>query len=184
LYRISYPAPGDEALAAEIVGLLGDAVPDRRRGLDHGAWVPLRYAWPEAETPVLQVSLPSGATPQELFELGRALRPLRERDVLIAGSGGIVHNLRRVVFHDKGAPVEPWAAEFDRWVAERLAAGRFEELFSFRAEAPHASDAVPTPEHFDPIFSVLGAAFEGERARFFYEAFQYGNLSMRCFDLT
>jgi 4,5-DOPA dioxygenase extradiol len=95
-----------------------------------------------------------------------------------------VHNLRRVVFHDKHAPVEVWAAEFDGWAAERLAAGRFEEILSFRTVAPNASLAVPTPEHFDPIFCVLGAAFEGERASFFYEAFQYGNLSMRCFSIT
>ena len=184
LYRLSYPAPGDEGLAAEIAAMLGDAVLDRERGLDHGAWVPLRYAWPEADIPVVQVSLPDGATPRELWELGRRLRPLRELDVLVAGSGGIVHNLRRVVFRDKQAPVEAWAAEFDGWVAERLDGSRFEELLVYRTEAPHASLAVPTTEHFDPMFCVLGAAFDGERARSFYEAFQYGNLSMRCFSVT
>jgi len=181
LYSIQYPAPGDPALAARVAGLTGAAL-ETRRGLDHGAWVPLRLAWPEAGIPVVQISLPI-APPEEVFALGRALRPLREQGVLIAGSGGIVHNLSRVQLWDKHAPIDPWAAEFDRWVADRVASRDFESLFAYRARAPHAALAVPTPEHFDPLFAVLGAAFDHENVHSIFEGFQYGNLSMRSFAL-
>ncbi len=179
LYRIEYPAPGDPALAARIAG----AVPELKRGLDHGAWVPLRLAWPEAAIPVVQISLPH-APPAEVFALGRQLRPLRDEGILVAGSGGIVHNLGLVHFADKNAGVDPWAAEFDRWVADRVAEEDAETLFHYRANGPHASVAVPTPEHFEPIFIALGAAWPGEKVETIYEGFHYGNLSMRSFSLA
>lgn len=180
LYRIQYPAPGDPALAARIVEALGGgARTEPARGLDHGAWVPLRLAWPDAAIPVIQVSLPAAA-PRELFALGEALRILRQEGVAIVGSGGIVHNLRRVVFHDKDAPVEPWAAAFDRWVAERVVVRDVEALFGYEA-AENAAAAVPTPEHFDPLFVALGAAEPHERAATIYVGFQYGTISMRSF---
>ncbi|HTS61532.1 MAG TPA: class III extradiol ring-cleavage dioxygenase [Candidatus Acidoferrales bacterium] len=174
LYRITYPAPGDPALAARIP----NAVPELKRGLDHGAWVPLRLAWPDARIPVVQVSLP-GAGPQDVFNLGRALRPLRDEGVLVIGSGGIVHNLGLVHFSEKNSGVDPWAAEFDRWVAARVASEDVDSLLSYRTLAPEADLAAPTPEHFDPIFVALGAAWPGERLETIYEGFHYGNLSMR-----
>jgi len=174
LYRIEYPAPGDPSLAARIEG----AVSELRRGLDHGAWVPLRLAWPEAVIPVVEVSLPLAA-PEDIFALGRKLRPLRDEGILVAGSGGIVHNLGLVHFADKGAGVDPWAAEFDRWVAERVAQQDAESLFRYRDHAPHAAAAVPTPEHFDPLFVTLGAAWPEDRVETLYDGFHYGNLSMR-----
>jgi len=180
LYDIAYPAPGDPSLAARIAGMLKGATLEKRRGLDHGAWVPLRLAWPDAGIPVVQLSLPE-ASPEELFQLGTALRPLREEGILIAGSGGIVHNLRRVQLWDKNAALDPWAVEFDGWVAARIEAGEIQELFSYRGSAPHAALAVPTPEHFDPLFVALGAAFPEEKAETIFEGFQYGNLSMRSF---
>jgi 4,5-DOPA dioxygenase extradiol len=174
LYRIEYPVPGDPALAARIDGV----VPELRRGLDHGAWVPLRLAWPEAKIPVVEISLPVGA-PEEIFALGRKLRPLRDEGILIAGSGGIVHNLGLVHFADKGAGVDPWAAEFDRWVAERVARQDSASLFRYRTDGPGAAMSVPTPEHFDPLFITLGAAWPNEALETVYEGFHYGNISMR-----
>lgn len=176
LYKITYPAPGDTALAARIPG----AVAETKRGLDHGAWVPLRLAWPEARIPVVQVSLPVAA-PDEIFALGRALRPLRDEGILIIGSGGIVHNLGLVHFSAKDSGVDPWAAEFDRWVAARLSPQDSQALFDYAASAPEAALAAPTPEHFDPIFVTLGAAWPDERLETIYEGFHYGNLSMRSF---
>ena len=176
LYRITYPAPGDPALAARIPG----AIPETKRGLDHGAWVPLRLAWPEAKIPVVQVSLPA-ASPEEIFALGRALRPLRDEGVLVIGSGGIVHNLGLVHFSEKNSGIDPWAAEFDRWVASHAAAQDTASLFAYRTSAPEADLAVPTPEHFDPIFVTVGAAWPDERLDTIYEGFHYGNLSMRSF---
>src|SRR5947209_16254666 len=184
LYRIEYPAPGDPGLAARAAGVLraeGQAVTfDTTRGLDHGAWVPLRLAWPDAKLPVIQMSMPF-LEPPELFQLGRALRPLRDDGVLVAGSGGIVHNLSRVRLADKDAPVDGWAAEFDGWVAERVAARNLDQLFAYRRQGPHARLSVPTTEHFDPLFVALGAVYADERLDTIFEGFHYGNLSMRSF---
>jgi 4,5-DOPA dioxygenase extradiol len=183
LYRLDYPAPGAPDLAAEIAERLSGSghrvALDRERGLDHGAWVPLRLAWPAATIPVIEVSLPAPATPRQLFDVGRALSPLRRQGVLFIGSGGMVHNLRRVRFADEFAPVDDWAAAFDEWVAARIAEGALEALFSYGSLAPHASLAVPTTEHFDPLFVVLGAVFEDEKQTSVYAGFRYGNLSMR-----
>jgi len=116
--------------------------------------------------------------------MGKALAPLRERNVLMVGSGGVVHNLSRVVFDRKDAPVDTWALAFDGWVRERLEARDLDALVSYRTRAPHADLAVPTTEHFDPLFVVLGSSAPGERTIDLYEGFQYGNLSMRSLILT
>lgn len=179
LYRIEYPVPGDPALAARIVDDIG-GVPELRRGLDHGAWVPLRLTWPEARIPVVEVSLPV-AGPEEIFALGRKLRTLRDEGIVIVGSGGIVHNLGRVHFADKDAPVDRWATEFDGWVADCVARQDVGALFRYRTAGPHAEFAVPTPEHFDPLFITLGAAWPEEHVETIYEGFHYGNISMRSF---
>jgi 4,5-DOPA dioxygenase extradiol len=182
LYRIQYSAHGDAALAARVdLQLHAAGLPsmlDPGRGLDHGAWVPLRLAWPRADIPVVAMSLPV-ATTRDIFAIGRALRPLRQDGVLIAGSGGIVHNLRRIDIRRKDAPPEPWAQDFDRWVAERIEAADYESLFDYRAKAPVSGLAVPTPEHFDPLFIALGAASESDRPRTIYQGFHYATISMR-----
>jgi 4,5-DOPA dioxygenase extradiol len=184
LYRISYPAAGDPALAARIATALraGDQATrfETERGLDHGAWVPLRLAWPEATIPVIELSFPF-VSPQELFQLGRTLRPLREDGILLLGSGGIVHNLRRMRLENKLAPADDWAVDFDRWTAAQVAARNLEGLFAYRSAGPHARLSVPTTEHFDPLFVVLGAAFPEEPAETVFEGFQFGNMSLRSF---
>jgi 4,5-DOPA dioxygenase extradiol len=184
LNRIKYPVPGSPSLAARIAQILRAGGQEVRfesdRGLDHGAWVPLRLAWPEATTPALELSIPF-VPPQELYQLGKALRPLRDDGIVIVGTGGIVHNLRRAHLDDKNAPVDDWAAEFDQWVAAQIDAGNLESLLAYRSAGPHARLAVPTTEHFDPLFVVLGAAFPKERVETIYEGFHYGNISMRSF---
>jgi 4,5-DOPA dioxygenase extradiol len=188
LYRLRYPCPGEPKLAAEIQALLAEAgivsVGDERRGLDHGAWVPLLHAYPGAEIPVLEVTLPQPRSPAALLALGQALGPLRKQGVLLIGSGGIVHNLRRVHFGDKNAPVDPWAKAFDDWVRSRLESGDVASIADYQAQAPESGRSVPTTEHFDPLFVVLGAAGKGGRIVDLYEGFHYGNLSMRTFALT
>lgn len=187
LYRLTYPAPGEPALAAEIVALLADrgmpAVLDHDRGWDHGAWIPLRFMYPAADVPVVQASLPVPRSPGRLLEMGEALTPLRERGVLLLGSGGLVHNLRRVRFEQKDAPVEGWARAFDEWARDRLRALDVAALASYRTEAPSADLAVPTTEHLDPLFVVLGSARPGESAQDVFEGFHHGTLSMRSFAL-
>ncbi len=184
LSRITYPAPGDPGLAARIAGVLlaegQDTTFDTIRGLDHGAWVPARLAWPEAKLPVLEISMPF-LEPSELFQMGRALRPLRDDGVIVVGTGGIVHNLSRVRFANKNAPVDEWAAEFDSWVADAVEKRDIGKLYKYRSTAPHARLSVPTTEHFDPLFVVMGAAWPEDKVETIYKGFHHGNLSMRSF---
>jgi 4,5-DOPA dioxygenase extradiol len=188
MYEVRYPCPGDPALASELVQMLSaagvKATLDPGRGLDHGAWVPLKHAFASADIPVVEVALPTPRTPAGLAQAGKALAPLRDRGVLLAGSGGIVHNLRRVRLDDKRAPADAWARDFDAWVWERVQALDLASLSAYRDRAPQAALAAPTPEHFDPLFFVLGAAVPGARVSALYEGFHYGNLSMRSFALS
>jgi 4,5-DOPA dioxygenase extradiol len=182
LYRLTYPAPGDPTLAGRIADLVGARL-ETERGLDHGAWVPLRLAWPDASIPVVQLSLPD-ASPEEVYRVGQLLRPLRDEGVVVMGSGGIVHNLRRINLWHKEASVMGWAREFDQWVAEQIESGNRDGLFAYRSRGPHAELAAPTSEHFEPIFVALGAAHPDERMETIYQGFQYGNLSMRSFSFA
>jgi 4,5-DOPA dioxygenase extradiol len=177
-YQVQYPAPGAPDLAARVEALFAErniAVghkPDR--GLDHGAYVPLLCMYPEANVPVLQLSLPS-LEPKELFELGRALAPLRDEGVLIVGSGFLTHNMR-FAFRP-GTP--SWASEFDLWSKEVLEKREFDALIDFQARAPAASMALPTTEHFVPVIVAAGAAREGADVTFPISGFWDGGAFTR-----
>jgi len=184
LYKIRYEAPGDPALAREIATLLGGALLEETRGWDHGLWVPMRILLPDANIPIVEIAQPNPTTPLELLRIGQALAPLRDQGVVIAGSGGIVHNLRAIHLADKNAAVDDWATQFDDWFATHLAARDFETLTGYRDLAPHTTLAVPTPEHFEPLFVTLGASRATDTLTTIYEGFHYGNLSMRTFAYT
>jgi len=160
-YETKYPAPGAPALAARVRALLeGSSIAhgdDPRRGLDHGAFVPLLAMYPEANVPVLQLSLP-GLEPAMLASFGRALAPLAEEGVLVVGSGFLTHNMRSI-----GQQTPGWAVEFDAWAAEMLAKRDVDALVDFRARAPAAKLAHPTHEHFAPV--IVAAAAATERGR-------------------
>ena len=181
LYQMRYPAPGQPELAARVAGLLRagglEVELDSHRPLDHGAWVPLRAAFPEARIPVVQVSLPAQRDPQLVFELGRLHSPLRQEGILLAGSGGIVHNLRLLNWSG-GAGPDPWAVGFERWVAERLAQGETGRLFDAASQAEGYPKAVPTPEHFDPLYFAVGAAGSSP-VQSVYDGWSHGSLSLR-----
>jgi 4,5-DOPA dioxygenase extradiol len=181
LYKIRYDALGDPALANEIAALLGGAPLEETRGWDHGLWVPMRILLPDANVPIVEIAQPHPTTPAELLGIGQTLAPLRERGIVVAGSGGIVHNLRAIHLAEKKAPVDDWAKEFDDWFATNLTARDFDTLTRYRDLAPHATLAVPTPEHFEPVFVALGASRETDKLTTIYEGFHYGNLSMRTF---
>jgi 4,5-DOPA dioxygenase extradiol len=159
-YQVRYPAPGAPELAARVRALLGArglGVADApRRGLDHGAYVPLAAMYPDADVPVLQLSMPA-LDPEELFALGEALAPLRDEGVLVFGSGFLTHNMRYAF--RPGVPT--WAREFDTWAADAL--GRFDvdALRDFRARAPAAATALPTWEHYAPVLVAAGAVGGG-----------------------
>ena len=188
LYEFTYPCRGDRAVAQTVAILLErggfEARLDPDRGLDHGVWVPLSGAFPDADVPVVQVSLPMPATPSELFAMGRALAPLRTDDILIVGTGGIVHNLAHLHADMADGTTEPWALAFDTWVRERAARLDLDALNSYQRMGPHAGSAVPTSEHFDPLLFIMGTSLPGDMYLDLYEGFRYGTLSLRSFALT
>jgi len=188
LFAMRYPAPGDPALAARIVALLGahglTVTADPDRGLDHGAWVPLSLAYPDADVPVVQLSIASNAPPEWHFALGRALAPLRDEGVLIVGSGSITHNLRALFSSrlpiDASAPA--WVTSFTDWVAERMAAGAIDDVLHAVERAPHGKDNHPTMDHILPLFVAMGAGANGDDMPFAAERLHasttYGLLGM------
>lgn len=156
-YKTRYPAPGAPDLAERAAALLSargiESYRNEARGLDHGAYIPLIAMYPQADVPVLQLSLP-GLDADRLFELGRALAPLRQEGVLIFGSGFLIHNMRYAF--RKGTPA--WAREFDAWVGDALARRDFDALRDFERRAPAADIALPTWEHYAPVLVAAGAA--------------------------
>jgi len=180
-YQLSYPAPGAPGLARRVRELVGAGQPvaeESGRGLDHGAYIPLMAMYPEADIPVLQVSLPTMDAPA-LFEVGRALAPLRNEGVLVIGSGFLTHNLR-AMDPRPGAPVPSWAAEFDAWAEDALARLDVDALVDYRVRAPAVRYALPTHEHFVPVVVAAGAAVESDPAVSFpIEGFYAGSLTRR-----
>ncbi|MBM3933130.1 MAG: dioxygenase [SAR202 cluster bacterium] len=161
-YHFEYPAPGAPELAERVRELLGptqQVAENPERGLDHGAYAPLAAMYPDADVPVLQVSLPT-MDPETLFKLGQTLAPLRNEGVLIVGSGFITHNLRTVDLR-ADAPVPSWAADFDSWSAEVMAAHDIDRLVTYKEIAPGVRFALPTHEHFVPSIVAAGAGTEG-----------------------
>jgi 4,5-DOPA dioxygenase extradiol len=177
-YNVQYAAPGAPALARRVRALVPGPVADApERGLDHGAYVPLVAMYPGADVPVLQLSLPT-MDPAALFALGRALAPLREEGVLIAGSGFLTHNLRQIDW--AGGPPPAWATEFDAWAADVLARKDADQLLDYRAQAPGVRLALPTHEHFVPAIVAMGAATDTPGAVTFpINGFAYGSFTKR-----
>jgi 4,5-DOPA dioxygenase extradiol len=179
-YRVTYPAPGAPDLARRVRELLGATQPiaESDRGLDHGAYVPLIAMYPNADVPVLQVSLPT-LDAAALLELGRALAPLRREGVLIVGSGFLTHNLRAMDMRPD-APTPAWAQEFDAWAADVLERQDADALVDYRSRAPGVRRALPTHEHFVPAVAALGAAVERPGpVRFPITGFTFGSLTRR-----
>jgi 4,5-DOPA dioxygenase extradiol len=180
LYDIRYSAPGDASLAAEVAALAGGTV-DTVRGLDHGAWVPLMLMYPDADIPVVQLSVQSHLGAAHHIALGRRLAALRADNVLVLGSGGFVHNLRRIA--PPGSPEAAWSHEFSDWMHAKLLAGDEAALADYRSRAPHAVMAQPTEEHFMPLFVALGAGMGagGEKAVQLHSSATFGSLRMDAY---
>lgn len=182
LHAIQYPAPGAPDIAARAADLLAQAgfsvARSARRGLDHGAWVPLRLMYPDADLPVAQVSLLRGATPAEHEKLGRALTSLRDEGVLIIGSGSLTHNLYKYQGNDIDAAVPSWVSDFEAWMTAMLRDNRRDALLDYRVQAPFAGRNHPTEEHLMPLFVAMGAAGEGAKAEKIHGSYEYGVLAM------
>jgi len=184
LYQLAYPAPGSPDLAARVVELLGAqglaARTDPARGLDHGAWVPLMLAYPDADIPVVQLSVQSQLGPGHHLGLGRALAPLADEGVLIIASGSFTHNLGALRdAHPNGEP--DWVHDFAVWMNNALAEGRTCDLLAYRRLAPHAARNHPTEEHMLPLFVALGAGGTGAAARQIHSSVTYNILRMDAF---
>lgn len=178
-YEVQYPAPGAPGLADEVERLLTDANQsvdrDPERGLDHGAYVPLVEMYPDADVPVLQISMPT-LDPKTLFGIGQRLAPLRDQGVLIVGSGFSTHNLREMNWH-AGPDGHPptWSVEFDDWLSKALSSKDLDALIDFQHTAPAAHLAHPRTEHFAPLFIALGAGSEsGLESESEVEGFWFG----------
>lgn len=180
LYTLQYPAPGSPELGEQVRALLAsagiDAAADAARPFDHGAWVPLLHLLPKASVPVVQVALPVGFGPREVYAMGAALQSLRSQGILVIGSGAMTHNLGE--FFGGRASSAPYVDEFARWVETRLAAGERELLLDYRRQAPHAERAHPTEDHFLPLFFALGASGAQSRADYLSREVMYGRLAM------
>ena len=163
-YQLQYRAPGAPDLAARVKALMNEPVTEQPiRGLDHGAYVPLLTMFPEADIPVLQMSIPT-FDPEKLFELGKKLAPLREEGVMIIGSGFLTHGLPFIRDWSINATPPGWSAEFDLWAKEVLDRGAIDELMDYKSQAPGMPFAHPTVEHFAPIFITLGTASVADAA--------------------
>ena len=185
-YELSYPAPGAPQLAEQVGTLLAEAgftpVQDGARGYDHGSFIPLLLAFPDADIPVLQLSLLRSLDAAEHLRMGRALRPLRDEGVLIIGSGNIVHNLRATV---RGAPeglmaARDWAQQFDDVVKQALQERNDSALVQYQQLHASSAMAVPTPDHYWPFLYALGAGKSRSAPTQVFAGFQSGTISMRC----
>ena len=185
LYQIQYPAPPSADLARRVAELLGaSGLPtdiDQRRGLDHGAWVPLMVAWPDADIPVVQLSVQTRLGPAHHYQLGQILAPLRDEGILIIGSGSFTHDLAS--FRSSGgridAPEPDWVHAFAEWMASALRERRVDDLLNYRVLAPDAAHNHPTEEHLLPLYVALGVA--PEAVRHLHQSTTYGILRMDAF---
>lgn len=178
LYQLKYPAAGEPELAERIIQLLHqgglDAHANAIRPRDHGVWVPLLHLYPDADIPVVQISLPVNFSAHQLFLIGQLLAPLREEQILLIGSGSITHNLAELSWQDESAPTPKWASEFRNWIVHQLSNDDYAAVLNWQ-QAPHVKRNHPTLEHLSPLFFAMGT---GPRFSLVHSSFSLGALGM------
>lgn len=178
LYDIRYPAPGNPELAEEILHLLANAGlsahANSTRPRDHGVWMPLLHMYPDAYIPVIEISLPMTMSAQEIYKIGQTLAPLRDKQILLIGSGSITHNLRELAWDGRAAAVPEWASTFRNFVVNKLTHQDFDAVLDWQ-NIPFVQRNHPTIEHFAPIFFAMGA---GPRFSIVHSSFSMGSLGM------
>jgi len=183
LYQVKYNAKGSSLIASEIQTKLQEhgieVKKDLTRGLDHGTWTLLKHLYPNANIPVIQISINSRLHIEDQIKIGSALKSLGEEDILVVGSGNTVHNLRLVDFEQTS--VDYWAQEFDDWIIDKIKNKDFDSIFNYKKLAPNANLAVPTPDHFVPLFIALGSS-TNLNPKILNRHYELGNLSYLCFE--
>lgn len=181
LYSLQYGAKGSTEVALKVQNLLKssniDSYLDTKRGLDHGAWDVLYLMYPEADIPVVQVSVNPFLSMEEEYKIGEAIKSLGEEDILVIGSGSTVHNLRTLT--DEGDNPVSWAEQFDNWLIEKLESNDKKALFSYRNLAPYAKNAVPREEHIVPLFIAMGSGLS-DSPKLLHKSYELGTLSLIC----
>jgi 4,5-DOPA dioxygenase extradiol len=182
LYKVRYSAPGSPEAADTVIELTGDRTikADPSRGIDHAAWTILKYLRPGAEIPVLELSLDISKPTGYHFELGKGMREARERNILVIGSGNIIHNLRDVDFNDDAEPFG-WALEFDEIIRGELGGRDYSRLIDYDKLGPLAKRAIPYFDHYLPMLYILGMKGDDERLEYVHDSIQNGSVSMRSF---
>ena len=180
LYQVRYPAPGDPDLALRVQKMLSPLPVelDDSWGLDHGTWSVLTHVYPNADVPVVQLSIDERQPGAFHFEVGKKLAPLREEGILIVGSGNLVHNLHAYAWGRHMPDPYDWAVRFEAEAKQRMLAGEYKSLINYERLGPEAILSVPTPDHYLPMLYVLGAQQEGERIQFPVEGVDGGSISM------
>ncbi|GAX91185.1 DODA-type extradiol aromatic ring-opening family dioxygenase [Effusibacillus lacus] len=185
LYTVKYPAKGSTQIASileerfENQGI--NVKKDSVRGLDHGSWTLLSRMYPEADIPVIQISVNPYLSANEQFKMGQSLQGLGKEDILVIGSGVTVHNLR-IIKWGQTTP-EPWAVEFDDWLIDKIQNRDLDSIFQYEKLAPHARMAVPRPEHFVPLLIAMGSGDSQTKAKVIHRSYEAGTLSYLCFEL-
>jgi 4,5-DOPA dioxygenase extradiol len=184
LFEIQYPAPGSPALAERVQELLNVPVvmEENEWGIDHGAWSVLKYLYPNADVPVVQLSLDGSMSAREHYELAKQLRPLRDENILILASGNVVHNLRTIHWQD-GAQPYPWAQQFNDFFISEMAMNHHETLIDWELFGDAAHLSIPTPEHYWPALYALALQSEGESAKVLVDGIEMSSLSMLSFSI-
>ncbi|GLT52809.1 hypothetical protein SLA2020_261270 [Shorea laevis] len=189
MYQLKCPSPGAPELAKRVKELLlasgfDHVDEDRKRGLDHGAWIPLMLMYPEADIPVCQLSVMPEKDGTYHYNMGKALAPLKEEGVLINGSGSATHNLRALKQYAGDGSVAPWALAFDTWLKDALLEGRHEDVNRYEEKAPYAKTVHPSTEHIYPLHVALGAASEDAKAKLIHHSWSRGSLSYASYQFT
>jgi 4,5-DOPA dioxygenase extradiol len=187
LFEVQYPAPGSRELAELVQTTVSipqvdgnDAGAPDEWGLDHGAWSVLKHLYPQADVPVVQLSIAMDESARFHFDLGARLRPLRQAGILILGSGNIVHHLGRIDWNER-APPAPWALEFDQWVKSKLEDRKLDELVDLALDSEAGRLSIPTWDHWYPFLVAAGAMTDADSIDWIWESIDHGSISMRSF---
>lgn len=180
LFEVVYPAKGSVPVAKQILELFQshgiEAGVSQTRGLDHGAWVILKHLFPEADVPVINVSVNPALPPEQQYAIGEAVAALKQQNVLVIGSGSTIHNFRYMNFQAENQ-ADAWAKAFDDWLISGIQAWDTEALFDYKRQAPYGVQATPDYEHFLPVFIAMGSGAESKKAELLHQSYQYGSLS-------